>query len=127
MTVVRNELGDAYVRKPRKEIRFFLLHGGDQGLIHERAAALVKSLLGDQEIFSLTRIDGKSIVRDPGRVADEAYAAPLLSDDRVLWIDAKSRDVAKAIEPLIADPPSEMLASRRGVEPQKRLPFALRI
>jgi DNA polymerase-3 subunit delta len=105
MTVVRNELADAYVRKPQQGFRFFLLHGGDQGLIHERAATLVKALLKDS--FGLTRIDGESIVREPGRVADEAYASPMLSDDRVLWIDAKSRDVAKSIEPLIADPPAK--------------------
>ena len=108
MTVVKNEFADAYVRKPRKEIRFYLLLGTDQGLIHERAAMLVESLLGNQRSsFGLTRIDGESIAREPGRLADEAYAAPMLCVDRVIWLDARSRDLAKAIEPLIADPPKD--------------------
>ena len=106
VTIVKNQFADAYVRRPRKEIQFYLVHGADQGLIHERTSALVKSILGDQEsTFSLTRIDGESIVREPGRLAEEAYAAPMLCDDRVLWIDARSRDLTKAIEPLMAEPP----------------------
>ena len=108
MTIVKNEIADAWVRMPQKEFRFFLLHGTDQGLTHERSATLVRSLLGNKaDPFSLTRISGESILREPGVLADEAYAVPMLGDQRVLWIDAKSRDLAGAIDPLIADPPTQ--------------------
>jgi DNA polymerase-3 subunit delta len=106
MTVVKNEHADAYVRRPKAEIQFSLIHGLDQGLIHERAKILVKSLLGDaSDPLCLTRIDGDSIAREPGRISGEAYAISMFGGDRLIWIDAQSRELAGIIEPLMARPP----------------------
>ena len=108
MTVIRNENADAYVKSPRPEIQLYLVHGIDQGLVHERAATLIRVLLGrEADSFRLTRIDGESIVREPGRLADEAHAIPMLGGHRVVWVDARSRDLGRYIEPLIAHPPKD--------------------
>jgi DNA polymerase III subunit delta len=108
VTVVRNENADAYVRSPRPEIQLYLVHGTDPGLAHERAAILVRGLLGEQaDPFRLARLDADSIARDPGRLADEARAVPMLGGQRVIWIDAQSRDLARAIEPFIGSPPED--------------------
>ena len=108
VTVIRNDSADAYVRRPRPEIRSYLVHGTDPGLIHERASILVRGLLGEEaDPFRLTRIDGDSIVRDPGRLADELHAIPMLGGNRVIWIDAQNRDLGRAIEPFIGHPPED--------------------
>ena len=41
MTIVKNDLADAFVKQPPEDLRLFLVHGNDDGLIHERAKALV--------------------------------------------------------------------------------------
>jgi DNA polymerase-3 subunit delta len=108
MTIVRNDGADAFVRRPPPDMRLFLAHGLDEGLIHERARALVNAILaGDKDPLRLARFDGDALAREPGKLADEAYAISMFGDSRAIWIDAGSRDLAPLFEPLFARPPSD--------------------
>jgi DNA polymerase-3 subunit delta len=50
------------------------------------------------------RLEGDSIARDPGALADEAYAISMFGGERAIWIDAQGRDLMPALEPLFARP-----------------------
>ena len=55
----------------------------------------------------LVRLEGDAVARDPGVLADEAYAISMFGGDRAIWIDAQGRDLLPALEPLFARPPTD--------------------
>src|SRR5271169_3046867 len=55
----------------------------------------------------LTRLEGDAVARDPGVLADEAYAVSMFGGARAIWIDAQGRDLLPALEPLFARPPQD--------------------
>ena len=50
MSIVKNDSADSYVKRPPRDVRFHLVHGIDEGLIHERAKILVATVLGAMRI-----------------------------------------------------------------------------
>jgi DNA polymerase-3 subunit delta len=108
VTTISNTTADAFVKRPPRETRFFLVHGTDEGLIHERVKGLVKATLaGEADPLRLTRLDGDAVARDPGALADEVYAISMFGGSRAVWIEAQSRDLLPALEPLFARPPHD--------------------
>lgn len=106
MTVVNNFAADGFIEKMPKTCRFYLVHGSDEGLTHERSKAIVRNVLGgDTNPLRLTRLEGDAVARDPGILADEAYATSMFGGDRAIWIDAQGRDLLPALEPLFVKPP----------------------
>ena len=72
VTTISNMTGDAFVKRPPRDMRFFLVHGSDEGLVHERVKALVGAALqGAADPLLLTQLDGDAVARDPGALADE--------------------------------------------------------
>ena len=57
---------------------------------------------GDADPLRLTRLDGDAVARDPGALADEAYAVSMFGGSRAIWIEAQARDLLPALEPLFA-------------------------
>ena len=107
MTIVANSGADAFIRRLPPDMRFFLVHGYDEGLIHERTRSIVAALLGgDKDPMRLSRFDGDAALRDPGWVLDEASEVSMFGGDRVIWIEVQNRDVAPLIEPLAKQPPA---------------------
>jgi len=108
MNIVNSAVADGFIERLPKEIRFFLIHGPDEGLAQERAKAVIRTLIGgDPDPLSLVRLEGDAVARDPGALADEAYAVPMFGGARAIWIDAQARDLLPALEPLFARPPAD--------------------
>jgi DNA polymerase III subunit delta len=108
MSVVSSAAADGFIQRLPKEIRFCLIHGLDEGLAHERVKAIVRSRIEDHsDPMRLVRLEGDAVAREPGVLADEAYAISMFGGDRVIWIDAQGRDLMPALEPLFARPPSD--------------------
>ena len=106
VTTISNMTADAFVKRPPRDMRFFLVHGSDEGLVHERVKALVGSALqGDADPLRLTRLDGDAVAREPGALADEVYAVSMFGGARAVWIEAQARDLLPALTPLFARPP----------------------
>ena len=105
MSIVSSAAADGFIQRLPKEIRFCLVHGLDEGLAHERVKAIIRSRIGDDsDPMRLVRLEGDAVARDPGALADEAYAISMFGGDRVIWIDAQGRDLMPALEPLFARP-----------------------
>jgi DNA polymerase-3 subunit delta len=87
---------------------FFLVHGNDEGLIRERSRAIVNARLGgDADPMRLVRLDGDVLAREPGTLAEEADSVSMFGGSRAIWIQAQSRDIGPALEPLFKAPPRE--------------------
>lgn len=108
MTVVASSAADGFIHRLPGGLTFYLVHGSDEGLVHERAKAILAKVLdGDADPLRIVRLDGEAILRDPGVLADEAYAIPMFGGARAIWIDAQGRDLMAALEPLLAKPPDD--------------------
>ncbi len=91
----------------RSDVRLLLIHGNDIGLVAERAAAFVRTVLGDStDPLGLIRLDASEIAADPARLADEAYAIPMFGGRRCIELRVSGNwQVLPAIQPLMAEPP----------------------
>jgi DNA polymerase III subunit delta len=108
MNIVSSAAADGFIQRLPKEIRFYLVHGLDEGLAHERVKAVIRNLIdGDSDPLRLVRLDGDAVARDPGALADEAYAVSMFGGARAIWIDAQGRDLLPSLEPLFARPPPD--------------------
>jgi DNA polymerase-3 subunit delta len=108
MSVVHNAAADGFIHTLPKEVRFYLVHGQDEGLAHERVKRIARNLIGgDSDPLRLVRLEGDAIAREPGGLADEAYAISMFGGARAIWIDAQGRDLLPAFEPLFARPPMD--------------------
>jgi DNA polymerase III subunit delta len=105
MSIVSSAAADGFIQRLPKDIRFYLVHGLDEGLAHERVKAIIRSRIGDDsDPMRLVRLEGDAVARDPGVLADEAYAISMFGGERAIWIDAQGRDLMPALEPLFARP-----------------------
>ena len=108
MTAIKSFAADGFIQRLPGGIRFFLVHGDDEGLAHERARAIVRKLIGaDPDPLRLVRLEGDTLARRPEGLSDEAYAVSMFGGSRAIWIDAQGRDLLPALEPLFARPPEE--------------------
>jgi DNA polymerase III subunit delta len=108
MSIVKSAAADSFIRWLPRDIRFYLVHGADEGLTHERSRRIAHALLaGDADASELLRLDGELLAGDPGALADEARAVPMFGSGRVIWIEAHGRDLLPALQPLLAQPPQD--------------------
>jgi DNA polymerase III subunit delta len=108
MNIVNSAAADGFIERLPKEIRFYLVHGPDEGLAHERVKAIIRKLIdAEADPLRLVRLEGDAVARDPGALADEAYAVPMFGGARAIWIDAQARDLLPALEPLFARAPMD--------------------
>ena len=54
--------------------------------------------------FSLVRIDGDDLSGNPLRLVEEANTIPLFGGRRAIWVKPASRNIAPAVEAVIAAP-----------------------
>jgi DNA polymerase III subunit delta len=106
MSVIGSAAADSFIAREAGRDPFYLVHGPDEGLTHERARAIARKILGDAEnSLNLLRLDGDQVAREPGALADEAHAISMFGGRRVIWIDAQRLDLLPALSPLFAKPP----------------------
>ena len=108
MVAVKAWEADAFVARPDPARPVVLVFGPDAGLISERANALVKASVDDpNDPFSLVRLEGEDLTAEPSRLVEEAQTIPLFGGRRAVWVKAGSRNIAPAVEAVLALPASE--------------------
>jgi DNA polymerase III subunit delta len=106
MTVIANNAADSFIEQEAGRHVLYLVHGQDEGLTHERAARIARRFLGgDGDPLNLVRLEGDAVAKDPGALADEAYAISMFGGPRVIWVDARGQDLLRAVKPLFDRPP----------------------
>jgi len=66
---------ERFLKDPAPNIAAALIFGPDEGMVHERALAVSRAILGDaDDPFRLTELTGDDIKADPARLIDEARA-----------------------------------------------------
>ena len=124
MTAIQPRAADAFVRKPDAQYAVVLVYGPDTGLVSERAKALVAVSVDDAaDPFQMVKLDGDDIAADPARLADEAFTVPLFGGRRAVWVRAGGRNLVPAVEPLLANPPTDCRVVIEGGDWKKSAPL----
>ncbi len=108
MVAVKAADVDAFVARPDPARPIVLVYGPDAGLVSERVHAIVKASVDDpNDPFALARLDGEALSAEPSRLVEEAQTIPLFGGRRAVWVKAGSRNIAPAVEALLAVPVTE--------------------
>jgi DNA polymerase-3 subunit delta len=108
MTAIKAADVDRFIARPDSGQPVLLIYGPDAGLVRERADALVRASVDDPaDPFMLARIDGDELAGTPSRLVEEAHTVPLFGGRRAVLIKAGSRNIAPAVELVIAAPPQD--------------------
>jgi DNA polymerase III subunit delta len=105
MVAIKAADADAFVARPDPARPVVLVFGPDAGLVSERAAALIKASVDDaNDPFALARLEAEALSAEPARLAEEAQTIPLFGGRRAVWVKAGGRNIAPAVDALLALP-----------------------
>jgi DNA polymerase-3 subunit delta len=105
MVAVKSGEVEGALKRANPSTPVLLLYGPDAGLVSERAHAAAERAVDDPaDPFQLIRIDGEVIASDPARLADEAGTIGLFGARRAIWVKPTSRNIAPALEAVLAGP-----------------------
>jgi DNA polymerase III subunit delta len=108
MTALKAADVEKFLARPDPARPVVLVYGPDAGLVSERVSALVKASVDDvNDPFSLVRLEPEELAANPARLAEEAQTIPLFGGRRAVWAKAGSRNIAPAVETMLALPASE--------------------
>lgn len=108
MTAVKASEVDRCIARPDAGVSIFLVFGPDAGLVRERVDALVRASVDDpSDPFALARIEGEELAGNPSRLVEEAHTVPLFGGRRAVLVKAGARNIAAAVETVIAAPSNE--------------------
>src|SRR5258708_16766265 len=105
MTAIAAKDVDRFIARPDPHQPIVLVYGPDAGLVRERVDALVRASVDDpNDPFALARIEGEELSANPSRLVEEAHTVPLFGGRRAVLVKAGSRNIAAALDPVIASP-----------------------
>jgi DNA polymerase-3 subunit delta len=108
MTAIKASDVDHFITRPDPAQPIILVFGPDAGLVRERVDALVRASVDDpNDPFALARIEGEELAANPSRLFEEAHTVPLFSGRRAVLVKAGARNIAAAVETVIASPSRE--------------------
>lgn len=108
MTAIKATDVDRFIARPDVNQTIVLVYGPDAGLVRERVDALMRASVDDpSDPFMLARLDGDELAGNPSRLAEEAHTVPLFGGRRAVLVKAGSRNIAPAVETIIAAPSTD--------------------
>src|SRR5262249_22887873 len=103
MTALKSSEVESFVARPDAARMVMLVYGEDAGLVRERVDALIAKFVDDpKDPFQLARLEGDPLAGEPVRWVEEGSAVPWLGGRRAVWVKAGTRNIARAVEPLLA-------------------------
>jgi DNA polymerase III subunit delta len=108
MTAIKAADVDRFIAKPDPGQPIVLVYGPDAGLVRERVDALVRASVDDpNDPFALARIEPEDLSANPARIVEEAHTIPLFGGRHAVLVKAGNRNIASAVETVIAAPSRE--------------------
>jgi DNA polymerase-3 subunit delta len=124
MTAIKAADVDRFVAKPNPDQPIVLVYGPDAGLVRERVDALVRASVDDpNDPFALARIEPEDLSANPARIVEEAHTIPLFGGRRAVLVKAGNRNIASAVETVIAAPSRECRVIIEGGDLRKSAPL----
>lgn len=111
----------SFLKSPDPSCLVVLLFGPDQGLVRERADAIVRAVIGGlDDPFRVVVLSGASVKDDPPRLRDEAAALSLTGGRRIVRIREATDAIGEIVADFLSDPAGEALIVLEAGELNKR-------
>jgi DNA polymerase-3 subunit delta len=108
MTALKAAEIERFIARPDPARPIVLVYGPDAGLVRERVDALVRASVDDpNDPFMLARVEPEDLTANPARLVEEAHTVPLFGGRRAVLVKAGSRNIAPAVERVLAEPSAE--------------------
>ncbi|HEY5338921.1 MAG TPA: DNA polymerase III subunit delta, partial [Rhizomicrobium sp.] len=118
--IVKTANADRFAGKPPANLKAALFFGPDQGLVHERAEKLAKSVVDDlSDPFRVSDLDESALNSDNARLFDEAAAISMLGGRRVIRIRSAGNALAKLFEAFLDESAGDALVVIEAGDLQK--------
>jgi DNA polymerase-3 subunit delta len=118
--IIKTNDADRFAGKPPASLKAALFFGPDQGLVHERAERLAKTVVDDlSDPFRVADLDESALTSDGARLFDEAAAISMLGGRRVIRIRSAGNALAKLFEAFLDDSAGDALVVVEGGDLQK--------
>ena len=115
MVAVRSADADRFINHPPSGVFLYLVFGSDAGLVAERIRTILSRAVDDpKDGFQLVRLEGDELASDPLKLADEANAVPMFGGRKAIGVEATSRSLLPALEPLLRAPPRDCVVVLEG-------------
>lgn len=106
---------DSFARRPDPAVRAVLVYGPDKGLVQERVASLIKSVVDDpSDPFRVADLGGTQVAKQPALIADEAAAMAFGGGRRAVHVRDADDSLAKAAGQFLEDPVGDGLVILEG-------------
>jgi len=106
---------DGFARNPDNTARAVLVYGPDSGLVSERMAALIGSVLDDpSDPFRRVDLTGDGLEADPARLGDEAAALSMTGGRRVVVVRGAGDRQARIFADVLEGPATDTLIVAEG-------------
>ena len=113
--IVKTGDADRFAAKPPANLKAALFYGPDQGLVHERAEKMAKSVVDDlSDPFRVIDFEESALSSDGARLFDEAAAISMLGGRRVIRVRTGANALAKLFESFLEDGVGDALVVVEG-------------
>jgi DNA polymerase-3 subunit delta len=113
--IVKTGDADRFAAKPPATLKAALFYGPDQGLVHERAQKMAKSIVDDlSDPFRVVDFEESVLTSDGAKLFDEAAAISMLGGRRVIRIRTGANALAKLFESFLEDGVGDALVVIEG-------------
>jgi len=113
--IVKSQDADRFAAKPPATLKAALVFGPDQGLVHERAEKLSRTIVDDlTDPFRVVDFEEAALSADGARLFDEAAAISMLGGRRVIRVRSGGNALAKLFESFLDEPVGDALVVVEG-------------
>lgn len=107
---------EPFVKKPDPAAHVILVYGPDNGLMKERARTIANSVVADiNDPFNAVTLSADTLVSDPARLNDEAFAISMMGGDRLIRVEDAADKLTLIIREYLKAPcPSALIVLEAG-------------
>ncbi len=96
----------AFIERPDKNLKLFLLYGPDAGLVRARGNQLAKQFVADlNDPFAVADVGADTLHEETGRLSDEMATIPMLGGWRLVRVKDAGDSVFAAVDHALSNPP----------------------
>ncbi|HEY8578335.1 MAG TPA: DNA polymerase III subunit delta, partial [Beijerinckiaceae bacterium] len=105
MVEIKGAEADRWIRNLPSDIAVYLVCGQDEGLVAERARAIVRGSVEDPaDPFQVVVLEGNAVAAEPERLLDEVYTIGLFGGRRLVRVSVGSRPLAPIVANVLERP-----------------------
>lgn len=99
MAIIKPTELNRFLKNKFEPARIVLVYGPDIGLVSEKTNEIIQSVSkGNDDPFSLVKLDSSELVSDQGRLANEVLTIPMFGGKRTIWVKDGNNSITPAVK-----------------------------